>query len=218
MTTTDTTSPRRGRPPNPQLRARVLAAALELFAEKGYDATSVNEVVLRAGVTKGALYHYFTAKEDLLYEIYRGLLDQQLADLDRILAEQTDPAAALHAVIENLVTTTISHSREVTVFSRETSRLGEARWRALQTDWRRYQDGVRTLIRDAQRAGRFAGTASPEVVSWLIFGLTSSLPTWYRPGGPKSPVDIAHETSAFVLAALETHDTPPGPQEGLAEP
>lgn len=215
--TTDATSPRRGRPPNPQLRERVLTAALELFAERGYDATSVNEVVVRAGVTKGAMYHYFTAKEDLLYEIYRGLLDQQLADLDRIVAERSDPAAALHAVIENLVTTTISHSREVTVFSRETSRLGEARWRALQADWRRYQDAVRTLIRDAQRAGTFAATASPEVVSWLIFGFTNSLPTWFRPGGPKSPVDIAHETSAFVLAALTGHDASP-PQEGSSTP
>src|SRR5690606_29751059 len=128
MAASDSSLPRRGRPPNPQLRERVLTAALDLFADRGYDATSVNEVVLRAGVTKGALYHYFTAKEDLLYEIYRGLLDQQLTDLDRILAERTDPAAALHAVIENLVTTTISHAREVTVFSRETSRLGEERW------------------------------------------------------------------------------------------
>lgn len=215
--TTDATQPRRGRPPTPQLRERVLTAALELFAEKGYDATSVNEVVLRAGVTKGAMYHYFTAKEDLLYEIYRSLLDQQLADLDRILTEQADPGAALHAVIENLVTTTISHSREVTVFSRETSRLSESRWRALQADWRHYQDAVRTLIRDAQRAGAFADTVSPEVVSWLIFGFTNSLPTWFRPGGPKSPFEIAHETSAFVLAALTGHRATP-PEEGSVEP
>lgn len=217
MAASDSSLPRRGRPPNPQLRERVLTAAIDLFADRGYDATSVNEVVLRAGVTKGALYHYFTAKEDLLYEIYRGLLDQQLTDLDRILAERTDPAAALHAVIENLVTTTISHAREVTVFSRETSRLGEERWRALQTDWRRYQDAVRELIRAAQRQGVFADTASPEVVSWLIFGFTSSLPTWYRPDGSKSPVDIANEASAFVLAALA--DQPASrQQEGPAEP
>lgn len=209
----DQAPPRRGRPPNPHVRARILAAALELFAERGYDATSVTEVVLRAGVTKGALYHYFTAKEDLLYEIYKGLLDQQLADLDRILAQVGDPTRALRAVVENLVVTTVSHAREVVVFSRETSRLSEARWRALQTDWRRYQDAVRKLIRDAQRDGTFAATASPEVASWMIFGLTTTLPTWFRPDGPKSAPEIADEVSAMVLTALT-----PNHHEGTAHP
>lgn len=195
-------APRRGRPPNPQLRARILNAALELFAEQGYDATSVSQVVIRAGVTKGALYHYFAAKQDLLYEIYRGLLDQQLADLERISTEEPDPPRALRAVIHDLVVTTIRHRREVTVFSREGARLSPERWQVLQRDWRRYQEVVRGLIRDAQRQGIFSAAASPELVSWMIFGLTTSLPSWYRPDGPKSPSDIADEASAFVLAAL----------------
>ncbi|MFW6204079.1 MAG: TetR/AcrR family transcriptional regulator [Actinomycetota bacterium] len=198
---------RRGRPPDPTVRRRILSAALDLFAERGYDATSVSEVVVRAGVTKGALYHYFGAKEDLLYEIYRGLLDQQLSDLDRILGARGDPAAALHAVVESLVTTTVEHIREVSVFHRETARLSADRWRALQADWRRYLDSVRVLIRDAQRAGTLDATASPEVVSWIIFGFTRSLPSWYRPDGPKSPAEIATETSTFVLAALRPNST-----------
>ncbi|HEU4540544.1 MAG TPA: TetR/AcrR family transcriptional regulator [Jiangellaceae bacterium] len=199
---TEAAAPRRGRPPNPQLRARILSAALELFAERGYDATSVNQVVIRAGVTKGALYHYFAAKEDLLYEIYRGLLDQQLADLDRICAEEPDPSHALRAVIRDLVVSTIRYRRAVTVFSRESARLSPERWHALQRDWRRYQEVVRGLIRDAQRRGTFNAVASPELVSWMIFGLTTGLPSWYRPDGPKSPSDIADEASEFVLAAL----------------
>lgn len=204
---------RRGRPPDPTVRRRILSAALDLFAEHGYDATSVSEVVIRAGVTKGALYHYFGAKEDLLYEIYRGLLDQQLSDLDRILRTSGDPAAALRAVVESLVATTVRHIREVSVFRRETARLSAARWRALQADWRRYQEAVRVLIRDAQQAGTLDATASPEVVSWIIFGFTTSLPSWYRPDGPKAPADIAAETSTFVLAALL-----PSRTEGTAAP
>lgn len=204
---------RRGRPPDPTVRRRILAAALDLFAEQGYDATSVSEVVIRAGVTKGALYHYFGAKEDLLYEIYRGLLDQQLADLDHILRTTLDPAAALRAVVENLVATTIEHIREVSVFRRETARLSAARWQALQADWRRYQEAVRVLVRDAQHAGALAATASPEIVSWIIFGFTTSLPSWYRSDGSKSPADIAAETSTFVLAALRPNRT-----EGTATP
>jgi len=74
------------------VRDRVLRAAVELFAEQGYDRPSVQEVVERAGVTKGALYHYFTAKDDLLFEIYRSLLAEQMAGLDRIVALGRPPA------------------------------------------------------------------------------------------------------------------------------
>lgn len=196
-------SGRRGRPANPAVRASILAAALELFAEQGYDATSVNEVVVRAGVTKGALYHYFAAKEDLLYEIYRGHLDQQMADLGEILTSGHDPAAALHRVIENLVVTTITRLPVVTVFGRDMSRLAAERFAALQDDWRRYQEGVRGLIRAGQRDGTFARTTTPELASWMIFGFTNSLPLWYQPDGPLSPAGIAAELNSLVRAALD---------------
>jgi AcrR family transcriptional regulator len=201
MTMTPTT-PRRGRPPNPQLRAGILAAALELFSERGYDATSVSEVVVRAGVTKGALYHYFAAKEDLLYEIYRDLLNEQLAGLDRILSEGHPPARAVRLIVEDLVITTVDNAKAVAVFSREVARLGEARWHELQTDWRRYQDAVRKLIRDAQADGVFTQATSPEVASWAVFGFVNTLSTWYRPDGPKSARDLATELTELILTGL----------------
>ncbi len=56
---------------------RLLAVATRLFAERGYDRTSVQEIVEAAGVTKGALYHYFGSKDDLLHEVYARMLRLQ---------------------------------------------------------------------------------------------------------------------------------------------
>ncbi|MGW6507380.1 helix-turn-helix domain-containing protein, partial [Streptomyces niveus] len=61
---------------------RLLAAATRLFAEQGYGSTSVQEIVEAAGVTKGALYHYFGSKEDLLQEVYARVLRLQQERLD----------------------------------------------------------------------------------------------------------------------------------------
>src|SRR6201995_6092610 len=61
---------------------RLLAEATRLFAERGYDRTSVQEIVEAAGVTKGALYHYFGSKEDLLQEVYARVLRLQQERLD----------------------------------------------------------------------------------------------------------------------------------------
>ena len=186
----------------PSAREKVLAAAEELFFEQGYDATSVREVVERAGVTKGALYHHFTSKEDLLYEMYMELFRVNLAGLDRILRDGSDPAQMLRQIIDDLVITNADSFRGVTVAARELRRLDQDRWVSLQADWRRYQDSVRKIIRDAQEQGVFAATASPEIISWTIFGFTNDMHTWYRPDGPKSAAVIAKELADFVLNGL----------------
>src|SRR5690349_13706354 len=85
------------------VRERILAAATELFAEQGYAATSVQQVVDRAGVTKGGLYHYFGAKEDLLIEMYRAVFGERLAALDRIIRQGRDPEWTLRAIIDDIV-------------------------------------------------------------------------------------------------------------------
>lgn len=183
-------------------REKVLAAAEELFAEQGYDATSVAQVVARAGVTKGALYHHFAAKEDLLFELYHSIFAEQKAALERIVAQDADAPTIIREIIHDLIITTAARTRAITIFGREGSRLDKERWYTLQEEWRRYQDMVRQVIRDAQEAGTFSGAASPEVISWAIFGFNNDLHTWYRPDGPKPPAVIARELSDFVLNGL----------------
>jgi AcrR family transcriptional regulator len=184
-------------------KEKVLAAAEELFAEQGYDATSVQQVVTRAGVTKGAMYHYFSSKEDLLFDLYHDLFVEQLTGLDRIVGQGADPVTTIREIIDDLVITTAARTRAVTIFGREGSRfLGKERFLVLQGEWRRYQDTVRKVIRDAQESGVFASSASPEVISWSIFGFTNDLHTWYRPDGPKPPAVIAKELTEFVLNGL----------------
>ncbi|MFC7241806.1 TetR/AcrR family transcriptional regulator [Catellatospora aurea] len=185
------------------VRTRILAAACDLFAEQGYDATSVQQVVDRAGVTKGGLYHYFGAKEDLLVEMYRAVFSERLAALDAILAQGRDPEWTLRAIIDDIVVGTAAMRRESAAVSRELATMDSGRTQRLQADWRRYQEAVRGLIRQAQQDGVFSPVASPEVVSWSIFGVTNSLHTWFRPDGPKPPEVIARELADFVLAGLK---------------
>jgi AcrR family transcriptional regulator len=184
-------------------RARVLDAAVELFAQHGYDATSVSQVIARAGVAKGGFYHHFASKEALLYEVYGDLITRQLEGMDAILARGLRPAATLRALIADLVTTTAASARPALVFWREMHRLGDERTAAYRRARRRYHDAVRTLIRDAQAAGEFATVASADTVTFTIFGYVNELPLWYRPNGRQKPAQLADELADLVLAALE---------------
>jgi AcrR family transcriptional regulator len=184
------------------VRNRLLDAAVDLFAAKGFDGTSVQEIVERAAVTKGAMYHYFKSKDDLLYAIYHGLISQQLADLDRILAAGPAPADAVRAIIVDLVETTTARLAEASVFSREMHKLAAEPMAALRAQRRRYHETMRDLIARGQKDGSFAPVASADTVTLIVFGIVNQLPQWYQPDGPTSPRQLADEMADFVLAAL----------------
>jgi len=185
-----------------EVRDRLLGAAVELFAEKGFDGTSVQEIVARAQVTKGAMYHYFRSKDDLLYEIYHGLISRQLADQERVLAGYADPASALREIIRDVVETTTAQLAQASVFSREMHKLAAEPMAALRAQRRRYHEGLRDLIASGQKAGAFNEVASAETVTLIVFGIVNQLPQWYQPDGPKTPRQLADELADFVLAGL----------------
>jgi AcrR family transcriptional regulator len=187
-------------------RARILTSAVDLFAERGYDGTSVAQVIARAGVAKGGFYHHFASKEALLYEVYGDLIGRQLEGMDEILARGLPPAQTLRALIDDLVATTAASARPALVFWREMNRLGDERTEAYRRARRRYHDAVRRLIRDAQAAGQFAPVASADTVTFTIFGFVNELPLWYRPNGRKRPAQFATELADLVLAALEVRE------------
>ena len=184
-------------------RERVLYAAVALFARQGYDATSVAQVITRAGVAKGGFYHHFASKEALLYEVYGDLITRQLAAMDAIVARRSPPAETLRALIVDLVESTAASAQQALVFWREQHKLGDERTEQYRRARRRYHDTVTRLIREAQTAGSFAAVASPEMVTFTIFGVINELPLWYRPQGRKRPAQIAAELADLVLAALE---------------
>lgn len=185
------------------VRSRVLDAAVGLFAEQGYDGTSVAQVIGRAGVAKGGFYHHFPSKEALLYEVYGDLIARQLTAMDQILARDLSPADTLRALIVDLVESTAASAQQALVFWREQHRLDDARQAEYRRARRRYHDTVKSLIADAQAAGEFAAVASPDMVAFTIFGVINELPLWYRPHGRYRPAQIAAELAALVLTALE---------------
>ncbi len=184
------------------VRQRILTAAVDLFADHGYDATSVSQVITRAGVAKGGFYHHFASKDELLYAVYGDLITRQLEGMHRILAEGLSPAETLRALIVDLVETTAASAREALVFSRELSQLGNRRIMQMRSQRRRYHNTVTRLVSEAQERGEFRAVASPEIVTFTIFGVINEMPRWYRPAGRLRPEQIATEVADLVLAGL----------------
>ncbi|MCS7177299.1 MAG: TetR/AcrR family transcriptional regulator [Candidatus Kapabacteria bacterium] len=97
-------------------RDRLLQAAAELFARKGYHATRVAEIAQRAGVAKGTVYEYFPTKEELFYALLDGWLTRFETDLSEHLAAESDPLRQADIVREAAVQFYRRHAAHAPIF------------------------------------------------------------------------------------------------------
>ncbi|MER7762864.1 TetR/AcrR family transcriptional regulator [Streptomyces sp. NPDC097619] len=181
---------------------RLLAAATRLFAERGYDRTSVQEIVDAAGVTKGALYHYFDSKDDLLYEVYARMLRLQQERLDAIADSGGPVADRLRAAAADVVVTTLDNLDDAMIFFRSLHQLSPAKNLLVRAERRRYHERFRALVEDGQRDGTFGSATPADLVVDYHFGAVHHLASWYRADGPLGPQEVADHLADLLLRAL----------------
>ncbi|MFG2305890.1 TetR/AcrR family transcriptional regulator [Actinacidiphila glaucinigra] len=182
---------------------RLLAEATRLFAERGYDRTSVQEIVEAAGVTKGALYHYFGSKDDLLHEIYGRVLRLQMQRLEAIAGkEATSVAERLVEAAADVVVTSIGNLDDTKIFFRSMHQLSPEKQKAVRADRRRYHEKFRALVEEGQREGVFRQEVRPDLVVDFFFGAVHHLGTWYREDGPLSAGQVAADFADMLLHSV----------------
>ena len=181
---------------------RLLAAATRLFAAQGYDRTSVQEIVEAAGVTKGALYHYFGSKDDLLHEVYARVLRVQQERLDAFADAEAPVEERLRAAAVDVVVTTIDNLDDAAIFFRSMQQLSPEKNKQVRAERRRYHERFRALIEEGQDAGVFSKATPADLVVDYHFGSVYHLSTWYRPDGPLNPQQVADHLADLLLRAL----------------
>ena len=185
-----------------EVRDRLLAAAARLFAERGFDATSVQQVVEAAGVTKGAFYYYFASKDDVLEEIYGRLLALQEERLQSFLDAPGGADVRLRGAAVDVVLTAFEHLDAFVVFVRSFDRLDAAHQRSLRARRRRYHDRFRGLVEQGQADGTFRGDVSADVAVHAFLGAAHAIPNWFRPRGPLSLGEVAEQLADLLLLGL----------------
>lgn len=187
---------------------RLLSAASRLFAEQGFERTSVQELVSAAGVTKGAMYHYFTSKDDLLYAIYQRVLAMQMERLNRFAAAEGPARERLYAAAADVVHTTVDNLDDTRIFFRSLHMLSEDRQIAVRKERRQYHERFRAIVEEGQRHGAFRADVPADVAVTQYFGAVHHLSTWYRAGGELTGAQVGAYFADLLLAGL----TPEGPR------
>jgi AcrR family transcriptional regulator len=182
---------------------RIVAAATELFARQGYERTSVQEIVAAAQVTKGAMYHWFGSKSELLNSIYRELLAEQTARLEAIATGTGPVDVRLREAALDLVGHIAAHPEELTVWSRSRHLLDEAEAATARQERRRYHQVFRDLVQEGQAAGVLRSDVSATVATHTFLSAIGNLHQWFRPTGPLPRDEVGRQMVGIFLRGLE---------------
>jgi AcrR family transcriptional regulator len=186
----------------PAREQQVRAAALRLFRDKGYHATSMRDIADEVGINKGSLYSHIRSKEDLLIPFFERAMGVLLAQIEEITANASLPPTerlkrAIHAhisaVTENLdvLTVYLSEWRQLTADSLQTVRQQRERYAALFLE----------IIEDGERSGEFR-RVDPRITALGVIGMCNYLFRWYRTDGRLPPAQIAEMLSDMVLRGI----------------
>lgn len=188
------------------VRQRLLSAATRLFAEQGFESTSVQEIVVAAGVTKGAMYHYFDSKDDLLHEIYARVLRMQMDRLTEIADGEGTVVERLHRAAADVVETTTENLDDSKIFFRSMHLLAPETRKTVRADRRRYHERFRDLVLEGQREGVFDDRVPADLVVDYFFGSVHHLGTWFHADGPLTGAQVGEYFADLLLRSLGAGD------------
>jgi len=181
-------------------REAVLKAAAELFLEKSYRRTSLDDVAGRLKITKPTLYHYFRNKEEILLGCYRwgtALIEQTLNEIAGRCGTGLEKVEAFVYAYANVMTLN---------FGRCVMRLDEGDLSAkalaeVRAAKRRIDRRLRSFIQEGIRDGSIA-PCNPKIAAFSLAGAVNWICMWYEPEGPLSAEEIASQLARTLTHGL----------------
>lgn len=184
-------------------RQEILRTAARLFQQRGYDATSMNDVAASLKLSKGGLYHHFQSKDEILYEIMNHAME---ITEERVLAPVrgiADPEQRLRALIRLHIEVVLSPvDREITVMLHENHPLPPVLRKRINIRKKEYIHFVENLIAEVQRARQAKGAVSPRAAAFALLGMINWIYQWYKPEGELQTHNLVPQFTALVFAGI----------------
>lgn len=182
-------------------RERLLAAAVEAFAAKGFHGTTTRDIAAAAGVSPAALYVHHRSKEDLLHLISREGHERTLALVREAVASSEDPVEQLRATVRAF---TVQHARGHTsarIVHYELAALSPEHLEEILGLRRAIDQEVRAVVERGVAAGVFR-VEDPRLTAVALLSLGVDVARWYRDDGPWTPEQVGDHHAAVALGMV----------------
>ena len=183
-------------------RNQILDAAVATFSRKGFHQATIEDIRLEAGLSRGAVYHYFKTKEDII----DGIRQRSARQVEPVLALGTAAAADVDSTLVNLIDATLSimgspgsvEANRLAMFLWAESLVNERIMAGQLQSFRPYLDVVSGAVAEAQQAGRLDANLEPEAAARFIAGAMIGLQvqlTWE----PDIDIEAAHRAMTSMI-------------------
>lgn len=203
----DKTIPRAG------AREPILAAAADLFHERGYAATSMQDIARAVGLSRPALYYHFRDKHDILAALVEQITLRTEREATRIAAARPGRgcAAVLRDIVRSHALIILEQPAQFAVLLREERHLPEPARETQRRGKRDLLDRFAAVIAAGAVSGEFR-VVDAQLAALSIFGMCNWTIEWFRPAGRLRAVDVASSIADFAVAMM-ARPTGPGDRD-----
>ena len=198
-------------------RQEILRTAARLFQQRGYDATSMNDVAAALKLSKGGLYHHFQSKDEILFEIMDHAM--QITE-ERVLTPVrgiADPEERLRALIRLHIEVVLSpRDREITVMLHENHPLPPALRKRINSRKKEYIHFLENLMAEVQneevqnkevqnktrQSHSTKNKVSPRAAAFALLGMINWIYQWYKPEGDLQAQNLIHQFTDLIFGGI----------------
>lgn len=164
-------------------RQAILQRATELFDQRGYSNTSLDDIAQAVGVTREALYYYYRNRSEILLAIIKPQSMALIDELDAIMAAALPSQEKLHRAIDNHLRRFDRHCLEMTIGLRDgLLDVSEPVQKSMRRIWKKYESLWINLVSEGQKSGAFERIGDAKMIAFGILGMCNWLARWYNPG------------------------------------
>jgi len=185
-------------------RQEILRTAARLFQQRGYDATSMNDVAAALKLSKGGLYHHFQSKDEILFHIMSHAMDITEERVINVVRRLEGATERLRTLIRLHIEVVLSvEDRGITVMLHENHPLPPALRRKINGRKKDYVHFVENLISDVQRQRGSPSTVTPRAAAFALLGMINWIYQWYNAAGTLTGDAIVRQyTEIFFRGAI----------------
>lgn len=188
-------------------RQEILRTAARLFQQRGYDATSMNDVAAALKLSKGGLYHHFQSKDEILFQIMdhaMQITEERVVNPVRAIA---DPEERLRALIRLHIEVVLSpRDREITVMLHENHPLAPSLRKRINSRKKDYIHFLEKLMAEVQtklrKPGAPRGKVEPRAAAFALLGMINWIYQWYKPEGGLQAQNLIPQFTELIFGGI----------------
>ena len=173
-----------------------------MFDEKGYNATSTQDIAAEVGLLKGSIYYYINSKEDLLFRIIEESHEGALRAISTVSHLEVGPLAKAYALVKTHVKVFHDDRVKHSVFFKEFRSLSDDRKEIIRGTGHAYSLFLRSILEEGQVVGQVDKSLDARLATAGIIGMLNAMSFWYHDGGSWGPERIGNQFAQQVVLGV----------------